>query len=68
MTTAAHEIVQAAREDIDGILDLQERNQPERGGTLSARLPRDRSVEKGSWRPLRAVRPPTRTAKERGKV
>ena len=35
-----HEIVQAATEDIGGILDLQERNQPERGGALSARLPR----------------------------
>jgi hypothetical protein len=35
------EIAQATAEDIDGILDLQERNQPERGGTLSARLPRD---------------------------
>jgi hypothetical protein len=35
-----HEITQAAADDIDGILDLQERNQPERGGTLSARLPR----------------------------
>ncbi len=41
MTTNAHEIVQAAPEDIDGILDLQERNQPERGGALSARLPRE---------------------------
>ena len=35
------EIVQATPEAIDGILDLQERNQPERGGTLSARLPQE---------------------------
>ena len=35
------EIVEATAEDIDGILELQERNQPERGGTLSARLPRE---------------------------
>ena len=35
------EIVQATAEDIDGIIDLQERNQPERGGALSARLPRE---------------------------
>ncbi len=41
-TTAAEiEIAQVTAEDIDGILDLQERNQPERGGTLSARLPRE---------------------------
>jgi hypothetical protein len=36
-----YEGVQATPEDIGGILDLQERNQPERGGTLSARLPRE---------------------------
>jgi len=35
------EIVPATPEDIDGILDLQGRNQPERGSTLSARLPRE---------------------------
>ena len=35
------EITQATAEDIDGLLDLQERNQPERGGTLSAWLPRE---------------------------
>jgi hypothetical protein len=40
-TAAAEiEIAQATAEDIGGILDLQERNQPERGGTLSARLSR----------------------------
>jgi len=34
------EIGRATPEDIDGILALQEANQPERGGTLSARMPR----------------------------
>jgi hypothetical protein len=34
--TAAIEIAVAKAEDIDDILDLQERNQPERGGMLSA--------------------------------
>jgi ribosomal protein S18 acetylase RimI-like enzyme len=34
------EIVRATHDDIDGILALQEMNQPERGGLLSARLPR----------------------------
>lgn len=34
------QISRAKREDIDGILALQEMNQPEHGGTLSARLPR----------------------------
>jgi L-amino acid N-acyltransferase YncA len=34
------EIGRATREDIDGILALQERNLPEHGGMLSARLPR----------------------------
>jgi hypothetical protein len=40
--TADIEIAAATAEDVDGILDLQERNQPERGGMLSARLP-------GAW-------------------
>jgi len=35
------EIGTATERDIDGILALQEANQPERGGTLSARLGRD---------------------------
>lgn len=34
-------IALATEDDIDAILDLQERNLPERGGTLSARLSRD---------------------------
>ena len=36
----AVEIARATRADIDGILALQEANRPERGGLLSARLPR----------------------------
>ena len=36
-----HEVAHATAQDIDGILDLQERNLPHRGGTLSARLPRE---------------------------
>ena len=39
---SAVEIVRAAAGDVDGILDLQARNQPSRGGTLSASLPRER--------------------------
>jgi acetyltransferase (GNAT) family protein len=34
------EITRATRDDIEGILVLQEENQPERNGMLSARLPR----------------------------
>jgi GNAT superfamily N-acetyltransferase len=42
MTTLAtgFEIVEATEADLDGILALQERNLPGRGGALSARLPR----------------------------
>jgi GNAT superfamily N-acetyltransferase len=42
MTTPAAEleIADATEADLDGILALQERNLPERGGALSARLPR----------------------------
>jgi L-amino acid N-acyltransferase YncA len=35
-----YEITLATADDIDGVLDLQERNLPHRGGTLSARFPR----------------------------
>ena len=42
MTTPVAEVViaEATEADLDGILALQERNLPERGGALSARLPR----------------------------
>src|SRR5919202_7078760 len=36
----AIEVTLATKDDIEGILDLQEQNQPERGGTLSARFSR----------------------------
>jgi predicted GNAT superfamily acetyltransferase len=36
------EIAEATTADLDGILELQARNQPDRGGTLSHRFPRDR--------------------------
>ena len=39
MAADDHEITQATAGDIDGILELQGRNQPERGGALAARLP-----------------------------
>jgi L-amino acid N-acyltransferase YncA len=38
--TAGYGIALAAEGDIEGILDLQDRNQPDRGGTLSARFSR----------------------------
>jgi L-amino acid N-acyltransferase YncA len=34
------EITLAVKDDLDGMLDLQARNLPDRGGTLSARFPR----------------------------
>ena len=36
------EIGPATKDDIAGILELQDANQPDRGGMLSARLPRER--------------------------
>jgi L-amino acid N-acyltransferase YncA len=41
MAGSDHEIALATREDIAGILDLQETNLRERGGTLSVRFPRE---------------------------
>jgi L-amino acid N-acyltransferase YncA len=38
--TAGYDIGLATEGDIEGILDLQDRNQPDRGGTLSARFSR----------------------------
>lgn len=37
----AYEIVRATKDDIDGVLDLQENNLPHRGGTLSVRFSRE---------------------------
>jgi L-amino acid N-acyltransferase YncA len=56
-----HEIVRATPEDIGGILDLQERNQPERGGTLSARLPQE-------WLEAAVADMPVIVAKKEGRV
>lgn len=42
MTETAAEIGLAAEADLDGIMELQAANQPERGGALSANLPRAR--------------------------
>ena len=42
MTISGVEIGRAAERDLDGILELQAANQPERGGLLSAELPRSR--------------------------
>ncbi len=61
MSADEPEITRAATEDIDGILDLQERNQPERGGTLSARLPR-------AWLEAAIADMPVIVAKEEGRV
>jgi hypothetical protein len=58
---ADYEIVQAMAEDIDGILDLQERNQPERGGTLSAQLSR-------AWLEAAVAEMPVIVAKREGRV
>jgi L-amino acid N-acyltransferase YncA len=38
--TAGYDVGLAAEGDIEGILELQDRNQPDRSGTLSARLSR----------------------------
>ena len=61
MTAAEPEIVQATPEDINGILDLQECNQPERGGTLSARLPR-------AWLETAVADMPVIVARKEGRV
>ncbi len=55
------EIAQATAEDIDGILGLQGRNQPERGAALSARLPRE-------WLEAAVADMPVIVAKEKGRV
>jgi predicted GNAT superfamily acetyltransferase len=49
-------IVRATEADVDGILDLQAANQPERGGMLSASLPRARIAEIIRERPLIVAR------------
>jgi predicted GNAT superfamily acetyltransferase len=46
----------ATQADLDGILELQAANQPERGGTLSASLPRSRIAEMMRAMPLIVAR------------
>jgi predicted GNAT superfamily acetyltransferase len=50
------DIRRAAETDLDGIMELQAANQPERGGTLSASLPRSRIAEMMHTMPLIVAR------------
>ena len=50
------DIGRATEADLDGILDLQAANQPDRGGMLSASLPRSRVAEMIAARPLIVAR------------
>jgi len=50
------EISRATEIDLDGIVELQTANQPERGGTLSASLPRSRIAEMMRAMPLIVAR------------
>ena len=50
------EISRATEIDLDGIVELQAANQPERGGTLSASLPRSRIAEMMRVMPLIVAR------------
>lgn len=59
--TAGYQIGLAEKGDIDGILDLQERNLPQRGGTLSARLSR-------AWFEAAMVAMPVVVARRDGRV
>ena len=49
-------IGRATEADLDGIMELQAANQPERGGMLSANLPRSRVAELMLGRPLIVAR------------
>jgi L-amino acid N-acyltransferase YncA len=61
MTADEPKIARATAVDIDGILDLQERNQPERDGTLSAQLSR-------AWLEATLADMPVIVAKREGRV
>jgi predicted GNAT superfamily acetyltransferase len=50
------DISRATEIDLDGIMELQTANQPERGGTLSASLPRSRIAEMMRAMPLIVAR------------
>ena len=55
MTNGEADIGLASEADLDGIVELQAANQPERGGTLSASLPHSRIAEMMREMPLIAV-------------
>lgn len=56
MTKSKTDIGRASEADLDGIVELQAANQPERGGTLSASLPRSRIAEMMREMPLIVAR------------
>ena len=56
MTKSETDISRASEADLDGIVELQAANQPERGGTLSANLPRSRIAEMMREMPLIVAR------------
>lgn len=56
MTKSETDIGRASEADLDGIVELQAANQPERGGTLSASLPRSRIAEMMREMPLIVAR------------
>ena len=61
MAIDGYEVVRATAADIDGILDLQERNLPHRGGALSARFPR-------AWLEAAVADMPVIVARKEGRV
>ena len=61
------DISRATEIDLDGIMELQTANQPERGGTLSASLPRSRISKMMRAMPLIVARCSGRITEERGK-
>ena len=56
VTLSETDIVRASEVDLDGIVELQAANQPERGGTLSVSLPRSRIAEMMREMPLIVAR------------
>jgi predicted GNAT superfamily acetyltransferase len=56
VTKSEADIGRASEADLDGIVELQAANQPERGGKLSARLPHSRIAEMMREMPLIVAR------------
>jgi predicted GNAT superfamily acetyltransferase len=56
VTKSEADIGRASEADLDGIVELQAANQPERGGTLSASLPHSRIAEMMREMPLIVAR------------